>query len=301
MKFGKSLNNQIEETLPEWRDKFLSYKELKKRLKLIKPQQKSGDNNNNDVDCNPPAKRTRITGNESTVAGGGEMSAEEIDFVELLEQEVEKFNSFFVEKEEEYIIKLKELQDSVMNAKDLDEEMIKIRKEIVDFHGEMVLLENYSALNYTGIVKILKKYDKRTGALLRLPFIQKVLQEPFFTTDLLYKLVKECEAMLDRHFPLTELPASFDEAGGDSGGGDGGGEGPTTSAAANEGSSKAKELAELEYMKSLYTKSTISALRALKEIRSKSSTVSVFSLPPMQVSGIDETWNKLPLHEQLAK
>lgn len=35
-------------------------------------------------------------------------------------------------------------------AKDRKDEMIKIRKEIVDFHGEMVLLENYSALNYTG-------------------------------------------------------------------------------------------------------------------------------------------------------
>lgn len=31
-----------------------------------------------------------------------------------------------------------------------DEELTQIRKEIVDFHGEMVLLENYSALNYTG-------------------------------------------------------------------------------------------------------------------------------------------------------
>ncbi|KAJ0620571.1 putative SPX domain-containing protein [Helianthus annuus] len=66
----------------------------------------------------------------------------------MLEQELEKFNSFFVEKEEEYIIKLKEFQDSVMKAKDSNEELIKIRKEIVDFHGEMVLLENYSALNY---------------------------------------------------------------------------------------------------------------------------------------------------------
>ena len=35
-------------------------------------------------------------------------------------------------------------------VKDSSEEMMKIRKEIVDFHGEMVLLENYSALNYTG-------------------------------------------------------------------------------------------------------------------------------------------------------
>ncbi|XP_023739116.1 SPX domain-containing protein 1 [Lactuca sativa] len=293
MKFGKSLSNQIEETLPEWRDKFLSYKELKKRLKLIKPQDKSGD------DCNRPAKRTRVSCEDCSIAGGEEMSSEEVDFLELLEQEVEKFNSFFVEKEEEYIIKLKELQDSLMKSQDSHEEMIKIRKEIVDFHGEMVLLENYSALNYTGIVKILKKYDKRTGALLRLPFIQKVLQQPFFTTDLLYKLVKECEAMLDRHFPLIESPVPSVDGTGD--GNTGGSDEPTTSVAASEGPLKAKELAELEYMKSLYTKSTISALRALKEIRSKSSTVSVFSLPPLQVSGIDETWSKVPFHEQLAK
>ncbi|KAJ0815966.1 putative SPX domain-containing protein [Helianthus annuus] len=101
MKFGKSLSNQIEETLPEWRDKFLSYKDLKKRLKLIKPVEKM------DHDGNRPSKRLRISDEECTVAGGGELSKEEVDFVQLLEEEVEKFNSFFVEKEEEYIIKLK--------------------------------------------------------------------------------------------------------------------------------------------------------------------------------------------------
>lgn len=31
------------------------------------------------------------------------------------------------------------------------QEMAKIRKDIVDFHGEMVLLVNYSNVNYTGI------------------------------------------------------------------------------------------------------------------------------------------------------
>lgn len=30
------------------------------------------------------------------------------------------------------------------------EEMGKIREDIVNFHGEMVLLENYSNINYTG-------------------------------------------------------------------------------------------------------------------------------------------------------
>ncbi|KAJ9163106.1 hypothetical protein P3X46_022811 [Hevea brasiliensis] len=291
MKFGKSLSNQIEETLPEWRDKFLSYKELKKRLKLIEPN-KGGDR---------PIKRPRLDAGDCTdEPSGGDnkdaMTKEVIDFIKLLEDELEKFNTFFVEKEEEYIIRLKELQDRVAKAKDSSEEMIKIRKEIVDFHGEMVLLENYSALNYTGLVKILKKYDKRTGALIRLPFIQKVLQQPFFTTDLLYKLVKECETMLDRLFLINEPQSSVEAVDGDEGCD------PSTSATTkNDGLlTIPKELAEIEHMESSYMKSTISALRVLKEIRSGSSTVSVFSLPPLQLSGL-ETWKKVPILEQVAK
>ena len=103
MKFGKSLSNQIGETLPEWRDKFLSYKELKKKLKLIEP--KSGER---------PNKRLRLDENSGDVVDAGDkvgdrdgMSREETDFIKLLEDELEKFNTFFLEKEEEYIIRLK--------------------------------------------------------------------------------------------------------------------------------------------------------------------------------------------------
>ncbi|KAJ4782344.1 SPX domain-containing protein 1 [Rhynchospora pubera] len=294
MKFGKSLSNQIEETLPEWRDKFLSYKDLKKRLKLIER----------------PAKRARVADEGSATspaAVDGEgvsafMTSEEIDFMRLLEDELDKFNSFFVEKEEEYIIRQKELQDRVRRVvgKESKEELMKVRKEIVDFHGEMVLLENYSALNYTGLVKILKKYDKRTGALIRLPFIQKVLQQPFFTTDLLYKLVKECEAMLDRLFPTNEPSVS----------GENGSTHPTPdpkstsippSPSMSNGAGGIPGLEEIENMESMYMKSTVAALRALKEIRSKSSTVSVFSLPPLQSNVLEESWTKVPVIEQTAK
>lgn len=47
---------------------------------------------------------------------------------------------------------LQDLQDRVTEAipRGSKKELMKVRKEIVDFHGEMVLLENYSALNYTG-------------------------------------------------------------------------------------------------------------------------------------------------------
>ncbi|KAF9615735.1 hypothetical protein IFM89_026150 [Coptis chinensis] len=209
------------------------------------------------------------------------MSSEEIDFIMLLEAELEKFNGFFEEKQEDYIIRLKELQDSVAEATESSDELIRIRKEIVDFHGEMVLLENYSAFNYTGLVKILKKYDKRTGALIRLPFIQKVLQQPFFTMDLLYKLIKECEIMLDHLFPIDEPSSLTADRDGD-------GDDPNSVTT----NSAPKQFAEIEYMESLYMKSALSALRILKEIRSGSSTVSVFSLPPLQSGVLEDTWTK---------
>ncbi|KAG6483596.1 hypothetical protein ZIOFF_060244 [Zingiber officinale] len=112
-----------------------------------------------------------------------------------------------------------------------------------------------------GLVKILKKYDKRTGALIRQPFIEKVLQQPFFTTDLLYKLVKECVAMLDHLFPSNNLSISA-ECDGQNG----------VPKPAQSGG-RIPELEEIKYMQSLYMKSTVAALRSLKQIRSKSSTV----------------------------
>jgi hypothetical protein len=47
---------------------------------------------------------------------------------------------------------MQELQDRAVSAAETGsaEELLRVRKEIVDLHGEMVLLENYSALNYTG-------------------------------------------------------------------------------------------------------------------------------------------------------
>ncbi|KAI3945525.1 hypothetical protein MKW98_018342 [Papaver atlanticum] len=256
MKFGKSLGNQIEETLPEWGDKFLSYKELKKRLKLIDPEvgvKRSAGN-----------KRLRETDDdhgEFSIVTKDElkgMTREEIDFIRVAKAKISS----------------------------TEEELIKVRKEIVDFHGEMVVLENYSALNYTGLVKILKKYDKRTGAVIRLPFIQKVLQQPFVTIDLLEKL-KECEMVLEDLFSMDDPPSVASKAV------DGhiicANRPVTTSNKESLLKGGPNELAEIKYMESLYMKSTLSALRSLREIRSKSSTVSVFSLPPMENTSSKES------------
>ena len=47
------------------------------------------------------------------------------------------------------------------------EELLRVRKEIVNFHGEMVLLENYSALNYTGEQLLHKLYWRRAFSVSR--------------------------------------------------------------------------------------------------------------------------------------
>ncbi|KAL5097659.1 hypothetical protein RYX36_001986 [Vicia faba] len=90
MKFGKSLSSQIEKTLQEWRDQFLSYEELKKKLKNLEPAAADDDR---------LVKRLRVdSGGGNFVADAGEIPKEESNFRNLLENELEKFNNFFVEK-----------------------------------------------------------------------------------------------------------------------------------------------------------------------------------------------------------
>lgn len=135
-------------------------------------------------------------------------------------------------------------------------------------------------------MKILKKYDKLSGALIRIPFIQKVLKEPFFETNVLNGLVKECEEILDRLFSIDQSASSAvnDDRSAPSLATD-----QSSSAPVNNDNSLRvpEELAEIENMENMYVKQTVSALRVLKEIRSRSSTVSAFSLPPLQNSELE--------------
>ncbi|KAH7421982.1 hypothetical protein KP509_13G084600 [Ceratopteris richardii] len=344
MKFGKRLQSQVEETLPEWRDKYLSYKQLKKRLKqLSAPEcfagaahsspeheatanvpQEEASASPHDIPGNLSPSGNLSEGQDSSANGfsnsgaksssssvdgivsdcihpdlaPANLSAEEVDFIHLLNAELEKFNTFFIEKEEEYVIRLQELKERCEQLRSesdsLNEEMINIRKDIVNFHGEMVLLENYSSLNYTGLVKILKKHDKRTGALLRMPFIRNVLQQPFFTTELLSKLVQECETNLHSLFPSPQSetgkgPRNVDCPVSE-------GQQQTTKArqegytAVHEASNDKKGPAcapsgehscdQGGDVDTIY-RSTLAALRTMKELRRGSSTYNIFSLPPL--------------------
>lgn len=100
----------------------------------------------------------------------------------------------------------------------------------------------------------MKKYDKQTGGLLRFPFIQKVLKQPFFTTDLVSKLVKECENTIDEVlFPIEE-----------------------------DKEEKGAIMVATEPVKGIF-RNTVAALLTMEEIRRVSSTKDHFSLPPLNL------------------
>ncbi|KAJ9173259.1 hypothetical protein P3X46_016415 [Hevea brasiliensis] len=230
MKFGKDFKTHLEETLPEWRDKFLCYKPLKKLLKqfpatsdvslTLRPtfllQQFSPLPNVVASSASPPVDApASVHHHHPESATDSSLVLLQEWFIRILNEELDKFNDFFVDKEEEFIIRFQELKERIECLKEqsskngvftseseFSEEMMDIRKDLVTIHGEMVLLKNYSSLNFAGLVKILKKYDKRTGGLLRLPFTQLALHQPFFTTESLTRLVHECEANLELLFPL---------------------------------------------------------------------------------------------------
>jgi len=209
MKFGKEFRIHLEETLPEWRDKYLCYKPLKKLLKNIPA-----------TDDHQPPLEAADDSVDSAAHAPSEwalppLAGLEEWFVNILSEELEKFNDFYVEKEEDFIIRFQELKERIERVKEksckdglftsegeFSDEVMDIRKDFVTIHGKMVLLKNYSSLNFAGIIKILKKYDKRTGGLLRLPFTQVAVRQPFFTTEPLTRLVRECEANLEVLFPL---------------------------------------------------------------------------------------------------
>nr|XP_016449012.1 PREDICTED: SPX domain-containing protein 4-like isoform X2 [Nicotiana tabacum]XP_033512317.1 SPX domain-containing protein 4 isoform X2 [Nicotiana tomentosiformis] len=233
MKFGKEFTTHLEETLPEWRDKYLCYKPLKKLLKHhLRSSPATGDNLPDGGDNPPPLPPPPPPHLQDW-------------FVRILNEELNKFNDFYVDKEEEFIIRFQELKERIERVKEksgrdgvltkdseFSDETMGIRKDFVAIHGEMVLLKNYSSLNFA---------------------------EP------LNRLVRECEENLELLFPLeAEVVESDATEEGPTGG--------TTSYASNI--SPALPLGEENV--DIY-RSTLAAIKAIQGLKKASSTYNPLS------------------------
>ena len=161
---------------------FLKYKQMKKLLKKAAELKEDGD----DVG----------------------MRGVEKEFISLLYDDVDRINSYFMEVEEDCVIKLQCLRDAYeeeCGKKGMSEEdwlsspeMRQIRSQFIDLHGELVLLLHWSIVNYAGILKILKKHDKLLGGHAQKDLVGSILRQPFVSTGGITKLAQSAEVYVKK-------------------------------------------------------------------------------------------------------
>lgn len=195
----------------------------------------------------------------------------EEEFRSLLYGELDKMNNFVVDKEEDFVMRLQHFHEIVESLKDAIKDndrsqldLINLQKDVVVFHGEMVLLKNYSSLNYRGLVKIVKKHDRLTGAWLRSSFIPDARRQPFYSMDILSRLVKDCESNLLSLFPSCS-GESTDQ--------------PSFERDTQENVFEDDSIFSEDVIKHLH-KNTMAALQTIRNMGRGSSTYNALSLPP---------------------
>ncbi|GLJ37389.1 hypothetical protein SUGI_0758820 [Cryptomeria japonica] len=176
MKFEKWLGYLLDQTFPEWRDRYLSYSLFKTLIKLSESEKNNTNTGDPHEDC---------------------LDKYEEDFIRLLKVEVDKLNRFMEDKSKDCSIRLQGLKVGIEKLKNghaqasARGEIIVLVKDLVNLHGELVLFENYSVWNYTGLRKILKKYRRRIRAVLGENIIMSS-----FASETLSSLISECQSIL---------------------------------------------------------------------------------------------------------
>jgi hypothetical protein len=121
-------------------------------------------------------------------------------FFRELRHEVDKVNAFFLDKQEDYVILAEQLERDVADAiqsRAPRSQIIELKRRLIEFHGCLVLLDNYSLVNFQGFRKILKKHDKKTGLNIRDAYLSAVLVTPFLLGDTVRKLLRNTEQHLE--------------------------------------------------------------------------------------------------------
>ena len=67
------------------------------------------------------------------------------------------------------------------------------QRSLVALHFQLLLLQNYVALNFTAVTKILKKFEKNFAIPMRNDYIGAIVDLPFYRCDALGELVEESE------------------------------------------------------------------------------------------------------------
>lgn len=186
MKFGKYLaSRQLE--LPEYSGNFIDYKALKKLIKHL---------------ANPATASSTSADPQAATATQSEIHAilkeNKASFFFRVERELEKVNSFYLEKQANLAItlnllllkKAELLSKATIDYADGDDGSPDFRNSISYLnlyqnfkktHQDLIRLQQFIELNETGFSKVVKKWDKRSKSHTKELFIQSAVNvQPVF-------------------------------------------------------------------------------------------------------------------------
>lgn len=121
----------------------------------------------------------------------------ENQFAETIKQNLRSLNETFLEKEEHIVMRLDHLEEESQGIATPQGCALLIRR-FVDFHGEIVLFMHWSLLAYTGMVKILKKHHKKTGATVQSVHTETLVTQPFYSPEVCQSLIQRVETAIRR-------------------------------------------------------------------------------------------------------
>ncbi|KAF2204706.1 SPX-domain-containing protein [Delitschia confertaspora ATCC 74209] len=152
MKFGKNIQNwQLK--IPEYAVSFVDYKALKKLIKKLS--------------TTPVIPAQRVYGGHEVLDPQTSLQANKATFFFRVERELEKVNTFYLQKEAELRLRLSTLLDKKKVMQQHPESVSKVSSRYIaleeglkQFSMDLNKLQQFVEVNATAFSKILKKWDK---------------------------------------------------------------------------------------------------------------------------------------------
>ena len=178
MKFGKQIQRQ-QLDLPEYASSFLNYKALKKLIKQLS--------------ATPTIPAQGTPAPEDAQAA---LRANRQVFFFSLEREISKVNTFYLQKEAEFSLRLKTLLDKkrVIQARASANSRVSasfatLVEGFQQFDNDLNKLQQFVEINETAISKILKKWDKTSKSKTKELYLHRAVEiQPCFNRDVLRDL-----------------------------------------------------------------------------------------------------------------
>ncbi|KAJ5373555.1 Glycerophosphoryl diester phosphodiesterase, partial [Penicillium concentricum] len=183
MKFGKQIQRR-QLDLPEYAASFVNYKALKKLIKQLS------------ATPTIPAQRTAEEIARANADPQGALRANKEVFFFRLEREIEKVNTFYLQKESEFSLRLRTLVDkkrvtqsrAVSNSK-APSNFAAMFEGFQQFDGDLNKLQQFVEINETAMSKILKKWDKTSKSRMKELYLHRAVEvQPCFNREVLRDL-----------------------------------------------------------------------------------------------------------------